>query len=340
MEMSEVKRRSAFTLVELLVVIGIIAVLISLLLPALTRAREMARIAVCAANEHQIMIMFAMYASEQKGWLPPYCYASNGHATAAGAYDGKCIETNPASPYYGQDVSWRSWDQILVDTVMHSSDIERDSGVTRNTCPQWYKVFACPSDYNPRTTSAGVPDANIPIRSYAVNQSKWAWGCADSSTTFHPGSGYTMPWSCGAAGQADGSMIPATIVQTRLSQVPYWIWILGENWGTSGIYGYYGNNNSAATNGGYGSFPTTGTDNAVFGRYDTACLDGSPARFHGTSSQWFSKNNSGSNGGNYGFPDGHVQFMKWNDVEQVRSDTNYIGSQVLNDHWKWYTTRG
>ncbi|MCC6579555.1 MAG: prepilin-type N-terminal cleavage/methylation domain-containing protein [Phycisphaeraceae bacterium] len=60
----------AFTLIELLVVISIIAMLIAILLPALAKAREMARATVCASRVHQYGVAVFMYASENKDWTP------------------------------------------------------------------------------------------------------------------------------------------------------------------------------------------------------------------------------------------------------------------------------
>ncbi len=63
-------RQSAFTLVELLVVIGIIAVLISVLLPALQRARESARTLKCSANLRQIGQGVHLFASQNDNRFP------------------------------------------------------------------------------------------------------------------------------------------------------------------------------------------------------------------------------------------------------------------------------
>jgi prepilin-type N-terminal cleavage/methylation domain-containing protein/prepilin-type processing-associated H-X9-DG protein len=63
-------RKAGFTLVELLVVIGIIALLISVLLPALNSARQQAQAVQCMSNMRQLGLAFSNYVNDNKGWMP------------------------------------------------------------------------------------------------------------------------------------------------------------------------------------------------------------------------------------------------------------------------------
>ncbi|MDY7009763.1 MAG: type II secretion system protein [Planctomycetota bacterium] len=64
-------RRGGFTLVELLVVVAIIALLVSILLPTLGRAKEQARIVSCMSNLRSLGLSFAFYSNENNDWYPP-----------------------------------------------------------------------------------------------------------------------------------------------------------------------------------------------------------------------------------------------------------------------------
>ena len=74
----EAAMRKAFTLIEMLVVIAIIAILAGLLMPALTRARKEARKTHCMNNEHNVGIYLAMYKTDNRGRYPSVSFPGTG----------------------------------------------------------------------------------------------------------------------------------------------------------------------------------------------------------------------------------------------------------------------
>ncbi len=113
---SQNPHRGAFTLVELLVVIGIIAILIAILLPALTRARQQAMTVQCMSNMRQVGSAMLIYADENDGYL---CPAKMGWANSTvyltNPDDGSLTGTGPlgslvlAQPDKANSYTYNTW---------------------------------------------------------------------------------------------------------------------------------------------------------------------------------------------------------------------------------------
>jgi prepilin-type N-terminal cleavage/methylation domain-containing protein len=88
--------KGGFTLVELLVVIGIIAVLVGILLPTLGKAREAAKRTQCLSNLKQLYTLLNMYANQYKGQVPLGCAASGGASVAEGLAYNITFVSSPA----------------------------------------------------------------------------------------------------------------------------------------------------------------------------------------------------------------------------------------------------
>jgi prepilin-type processing-associated H-X9-DG protein/prepilin-type N-terminal cleavage/methylation domain-containing protein len=156
---STVRRQApeGFTLVELLVVIGIISVLIAMLLPALNKARAAAQRIACASNLRQVDMAWMAYVSDFHGQLPMM------RASVWGPVPP------PAPGYYSGDYFWPS---MLKPYLGDNSAKETPYNYTVADWVSGKGVFECPSLPNLRN----APDGGTPVAYVAYGMNLYGIG--------------------------------------------------------------------------------------------------------------------------------------------------------------------
>jgi len=133
--------RSGFTLIELLIVVAIIALLVSILLPSLAAARQLAQASICAGNQHHIYLAASYYATDYDGRLGPTRtdYQTNNWSWAA---NYPPLPPQLATDYYSFYFTWYP-DFYLILGYIDRTDM-RENYKKQGTLQKGSELLLCP----------------------------------------------------------------------------------------------------------------------------------------------------------------------------------------------------
>lgn len=122
-------RNRAFTIVELLVVISVVAVLMAILMPALAGARQRGRAIACLSNLRQLAITSQLYVNNNDGFYPiAYMYNFTDTASISYAWDFTTITT--WSPFEQKVIPGLLWEGETIEKVQQCPSFKADAGLS------------------------------------------------------------------------------------------------------------------------------------------------------------------------------------------------------------------